>query len=131
MKLAQIAIRCYQCPQHSTPADANYLAVVGLNTAWPGAVGRKTSELKDPAKTILLIEVPNSNVNWLEPRDLTIEQIKRTGLKGLLPTTGEPPHRHGFNVVFADGHTETLPADIDPKVVATMLDIDPASAASK
>jgi prepilin-type processing-associated H-X9-DG protein len=81
-------------------------------------------------RTILLIEVPNSGINWLEPRDVTIEQLK-DGLRGLIPSGGSSPHPEGFNVLFADGHVETLPEDIDPAELAAMVSVNPPDASAK
>jgi prepilin-type processing-associated H-X9-DG protein len=114
----------FSCPDDNYGQNASYLAVVGSNTAWPGATGRKLSEIKNPSKTILVIEVANSGINWAEPRDLTIAQVAQ----GLNPKNGLGPSSHhpgGVNVLFADGHVEFLPEDIDPKELARMCDINP------
>jgi Protein of unknown function (DUF1559) len=49
----------------------NYLAVVGAETMWPGAAGRKGDEIKDgTSQTILIVENNGLGVHWMEPRDL-------------------------------------------------------------
>ncbi len=116
----------FRCPSGPDNPFTNYLAIVGPNTAWPGATGRKLSEIKNPSRTILVIEVADSGINWAEPRDLTIDQIAR----GINPKTGLGPSSHhpgGVNALFADGHVEFLPEDIDPKELARMCDINPPS----
>ncbi len=112
----------YHCPSSSQQAPlTDYVAVIGPNTAWPGAKGNKLTDFKDPSKTILVVEVANSGIHWAEPRDLSIEKVA----KGILSN-----HVGGFNAVFADGHVEFISDDIDPKKLAEMLEINPQSGAS-
>jgi hypothetical protein len=59
---------------HST--TTNYLAVVGLETMWPGAAPRKRCDLKDaPGETILIVENNGLGVHWTEPRDLAFDSM--------------------------------------------------------
>jgi prepilin-type processing-associated H-X9-DG protein len=124
-KLARATLAQYLCPSGTeTPATTDYVAVVGPNTAWPGAKGSKLSDFKDPSKTILIIEIENAGINWAEPRDLYIGQMA----PGVNPKSGQGPssnHRGGVNAVFADGHIEFIPDDIDPKELAEMFEINP------
>lgn len=87
----------YACPSDKNALDrglTNYVAIVGANTLWPGKSGCKpktgfvfslaentfgAKESISPASVdekdkILLIELPNSDIQWLEPRDITVEQ---------------------------------------------------------
>ncbi len=48
---------------------------------------------------VLLIEYPNSDILWTEPRDLDIKDLDK-----LAPGADE----HGLGVLFADGHFERL-----------------------
>jgi prepilin-type processing-associated H-X9-DG protein len=124
--VAKAELHSYECPSDPAASGApftDYLAVVGPNTAWPGAKSRKLSEIKSPKDTILLIEVANSGINWAEPRDLTIADVAR----GINPKNVLGPsshHQDGINVLFADGHVEFLPADTDPEELAAMCDIN-------
>ncbi len=131
-EISNVPMSIYHSPQDQSPGTmASYLAVVGPRTAFPGPSGLPTVRSRvtvdyiakhcDPKKLIIVIELPNSGINWLEPRDLSVEDLKRSGLSGL----GTAPYAEGFNVLFADGHVETLPADIPPAVLAKMLEIDP------
>jgi prepilin-type processing-associated H-X9-DG protein len=115
--------KCSSDAAEVTKPTTNYLAIVGRHTCWPGAKGRKLSEIKNPAKTILLIEVADTGINWAEPRDLTVADV----LRGINPKNGIGPsshHNDGINVLYADGHVEFLPADTDPKKLAAMCDIN-------
>ena len=54
----------------------NYLAVVGKDTMWPGAEGRKRDEIKDgTSETILIVENNGLGVHWMEPRDLAFDTM--------------------------------------------------------
>ena len=63
----QYAFRDTKLPAIST----NYLAVVGKETIWPGAEGRKRDDITDgSSNTILIVENNGLGVHWMEPRDL-------------------------------------------------------------
>ena len=50
---------------------ANYLAVVGPETVWPGAATVTTADITDASsQTILLVESQDTGIHWMEPRDL-------------------------------------------------------------
>ncbi len=54
---------------------ANYVAVVGPGTAWSaGSLGGSAVSRRDK---ILLIEFLDSDINWSEPRDLTVDEALR------------------------------------------------------
>lgn len=65
----------FRCPSQANSPCTDYLAVVGPDTAWPGAVGRKKSDFADgTAETIMVVESGEPAVPWMEPRDLTLEE---------------------------------------------------------
>jgi prepilin-type processing-associated H-X9-DG protein len=114
----------YRCPCSEYAPATSYLAVVGPNTAWPGPKGRKLSEIKNPRKTILVIEVANSGINWAEPRDLSIDQVAQ-GINAKNGLGISSHHSGGANALFADGHVEFLRENLDPKELARMFDVNP------
>ena len=59
------------------PCVTNYVAVVGPNTMWPGSTPAKLAKEGSDNDKILLIEITNSDINWMEPRDLTLEEALR------------------------------------------------------
>jgi prepilin-type processing-associated H-X9-DG protein len=126
-RFSGIHLEAWSCPSdEQVLSDVNYLAVVGPNTAWPGTTGSKLSDFKDPSKTILVVEVARSGIHWAEPRDLYLGQMA----PGANPKSGQGAssnHSGGFNAVFADGHVEFIPDDIDPKQLAEMFEINPQS----
>jgi hypothetical protein len=54
----------------------NYLAVVGPETMWPGAVGRKKEDVtSSTSDTIQIAENQGLGVHWMEPRDLHVDSM--------------------------------------------------------
>lgn len=59
-----------------TGTDTNYLAVVGAETAWPGATPLRYDEVGDgTSDTILIVENVGSGIAWTAPRDLSFETM--------------------------------------------------------
>lgn len=127
--VVQTAINLFQCPDDPQFANTSkplpmtsYLAIVGPDTAWPGAKPRKLSEIAHPDETILVVEVENSGVNWAEPRDLYVGQMAPE----INPKVGQglsSAHADCANTVFADGSIHSLPGSIDPNILANLFDI--------
>ena len=109
--------KVFQCPsaKNRDPSATNYVAVVGAATAWPGDKQVRFGDIKDgSSNTILLVEVGNSNINWLEPRDMAFEEAIR-GInvdrqRGICSN-----HASMVCVAFADGSIHELSDDIPPK----------------
>jgi hypothetical protein len=60
----------------SATTVANYLAVVGPETAWPGHATITLKDVTDDtSNTILLVENHGAGVPWLEPRDLALADM--------------------------------------------------------
>jgi prepilin-type processing-associated H-X9-DG protein len=114
--LANLSIACFHAPDDDTPSTmTSYVAITGPHTAWPGDKGTRFDDFKSPGKTILLVELQNSGINWTEPRDLDISELAKLTANR---------HAGDFHAFFADGHVELLPADIDLKKLAAMCDPD-------
>ncbi len=76
-RLASEMPRAFRCPSDPRPLETgitNYVAIVGPDTAWPGARGRRFSEFGE-GRTLLLVESFASDINWLEPRDLSVDEF--------------------------------------------------------
>jgi prepilin-type processing-associated H-X9-DG protein len=132
-KLADQAPDWYRCESNpGNSSETNYLAVVGSETAWPGAKGARISVLTDgAANTILVVESTDSGINWMEPRDLTFDQAAR----GINPPRGpgiSSHHPDGVDVLFCDGHVQFIDAGIPLNLLRALLtaaggeEIDPA-----
>jgi Protein of unknown function (DUF1559) len=79
IKLARSMPEVFHCPNDKDSngkSTTNYLAVVGPNTVWPVDKPISSKDIHDGAfQTILLVEMANSGVNWMEPRDLSFQQV--------------------------------------------------------
>ncbi len=99
----------------------NYLAVVGDQTAWPGAEGRRFPEITDGLNfTILLVENQGANVHWMEPSDLDFNTM-----------SFQINHPEGLGSVFdqpaistADGEVFRIRETTDEQLLRAMLTVD-------
>ena len=85
-----------------------FAAITGPGTAFPGGSAVALNEIRDDAsKTILVVKIKNSNIEWSEPRDLPIDSLttdpnaaNSIDLKG------------GALALLADGTVVRLPTDM-------------------
>jgi hypothetical protein len=104
----------FQCPatDNKNTAITNYVAVVGFDTMWPGNNSAKILEDGSDKDKILVIEIINSDILWMEPRDLTLEQV----LDSLQAKQGiaiGSQHNDGIHYVTVAGEVHTLDRNID------------------
>ena len=71
--------KVFRCPTQQEAGqpdtETNYFAVVGPATAWPGSNGTAISHITDgTSHTIMLIEASGLGNNWMEPRDVTVDE---------------------------------------------------------
>jgi len=118
----------FQCPSgnlHGTPLT-NYVAVVGPQTMWPeDRCIRLTGESGAGLDTIHLVEITNSDIHWMEPRDLTFEQAAA----GIQPKSGLGiSSEHPGAVVYLDANykVRTLGRDTDVAALRELLTVDPS-----
>jgi Protein of unknown function (DUF1559) len=119
-RLHDTAIRMFSCPTEHARANSiytSYLAIVGPETLWPEGRVVSTPDVVDgTGNTLMVVEVINSGVHWLEPRDLHVLQMAPTinshSGKGI-----SSPHKRGAHAAFADDSVRFL----DEQTTATML----------
>ena len=79
IKLSQKMPAVFHCPNDMATngqSVTSYLAAVGPNTVWPIGKPVSSNDIFDgPSQTILLVETANSGINWMEPRDLSFQQV--------------------------------------------------------
>jgi hypothetical protein len=101
----------------------NCMAVTGRGTAFDDHQRRRMDELG--ANTILLIEVEQAETHWMEPGDVTPEDI-RTMLTEPVPKRHLGTHPPGFHVGFSDGQVLRLSHKIPYEVLEPFLFVDRA-----
>jgi hypothetical protein len=112
----------FRCPADRGDASCtSYLVVTGEGTVFPGTLCRRFADIVDgTANTILLVEAADSQINWMEPRDLTYEQA----LAGINPQTGTGiSGRHGrfATVATVDGSIWMLPESLSRDTLRKLL----------
>ena len=95
----------FSCPADMAagPYDTSYVLVTGEDSAWPDDHAPNLDEFTDDReRTIVLVEVANSGIHWMEPRDLPLSEA----LRGINAKTGlgiSSRHRGGAFSGRADG----------------------------
>ena len=126
LALAQTVIPAFRCPSDAVASgpETNYVMIVGPGTLYDGEESTSMRNIKDgTSNTIMFVEVVGSGINWLEPRDLDIEQlsfqINAPGGQGI-----QSSHPGGANVAFCDGSVRFLSETIDPQTLQNLITID-------
>ena len=130
-RLADQVLHSFQClqePWQMTPTTS-YVAVVGPGTMWPGSEPMNLDECSDdPSNTILVVEIANSDIHWMEPRDLDISEMplevnpkNGRGISSLYPGSRFPRKPRGAQVALADGSVRFLPENTQPEELRAML----------
>ncbi len=105
-------------------SSAKFLAVTGQYTAWPGTSSSRLREFHNgTSKTIMLVECADSEINWLEPRDIPIEQATKWRKAATGPRLTGRYDRAA--VVFADGVTRALNDTISERTLRRLLRTGP------
>lgn len=71
------AFRCVttSVAEPGAPLATHYVAVTGPGTAWPGPTGACVKDMVDgTSKTIQLVKIADSDIHWMEPSDVTLEE---------------------------------------------------------
>ena len=121
-KLASRMPPMFACPAGGGSGwTTNYLAVVGPERLWPGDKPVAIRQIRDGvSNTIAFVEVANSGIQWMEPRDLDIKTLGSTSGPG--PTISGN-HPRGPWVGLGDGNTRHLPKWLAPETLEALLTI--------
>lgn len=100
--------RCAADPSPATSGITDYVVISGPGAVFDGTQCTTLDEISDGAdQTLLVVEVVESEIIWLEPRDLRLQQITGSinGPKGEEVSSNHPA---GANVLTADGKVHFL-----------------------
>jgi len=101
-KLANEMPRIFHSPsEQESKTFTNIVAITGPGTAFPGSTSTTLSDFVDgPENTILLTEITNSKVPWLQPRDIDSRSTSMINDPDALSISSAPWRRP--YVVFGD-----------------------------
>jgi hypothetical protein len=121
-RLAERMPRLYAFHGDERPGNttANYLAVVGPETVWPGSSTVSSKAVTDDqGATILLVENRGAGVHWMEPRDLALADMDLAinSPRGVSSWYSDPA------VVMLNGYVYRLRRDVSPKTLRALLTI--------
>jgi hypothetical protein len=115
----------YSCPSNgrsstSSPFETSYVAVVGPKGEWPSMAAKATGMDESPGEIIMVVEVANSGISWMEPKDISIDSAGMTESRSreLVPSSNHGrksdffqtyEHCCEINAAMADGSVQCLP----------------------
>lgn len=120
-QLANMLRGCWHAPgDPKNSVMTSYVAIVGPGTPWAGKQSTNLSSFVDgTSNTILIVEISHSDIHWMEPRDLPIEELE---------AWLDPKHRprvggeiEGGLVCYADGSVRYIPRTATIKEWRAML----------
>ena len=115
---------CFSDHPKDQPIDkkyTSYVAVVGPETAWPGSESITLKDVTDSREsTLLVVEVTNSDIQWMEPRDMSLEDAL-AGINNPARPGISSPHKHGAHCLRADGSVRFLIEKIPPETLRALL----------
>ena len=126
----------FRCPanpnQDATDGITDYLMITGPGTVGDGPKGVSIKDISDgSSNTIIVIEVANSGINWMCPRDYDIaaagwtngpEEKKPSDSKGRPMLSSY--HTERVQAAFVDGNVKGLRKDIDPELLKGLFTIN-------
>ena len=117
-KVGSIYLRAGLDPK--TRRTTSFVAVVGAETAWPGAKPLKMSEIGDgTGETLLAVEVPDGDIPWMAPVDLLFDRmsfkINDGSGRGLGSRLG------GSRVTTVSDTVKNLRDDLSPALLRALL----------
>ncbi|NLS93065.1 MAG: DUF1559 domain-containing protein [Planctomycetaceae bacterium] len=123
--LASIALPVFCCPAdpRGDTTYTSYVLITGEETGWiEGKCPRLDDVVDSPSETIMLAEIANSNIHWMEPRDLTLSQAMR-GINATIGVCISSHHPNGANVACADGSVHFLPNTLPASEIRALITI--------
>ena len=126
-KLASTILAVFNCPSddHGGTGNAstmtNYVAIVGPETAWPDGRATTFQDISDgTSATLLVVEVANSGIHWMEPRDLHVVQMAPT----VNAKSGQgisSRHTAGAHGLIADGAVRFVQESVAAEILRAWL----------
>ncbi len=107
--------------QRTASTTTSYVVVVGPETAWPGDRPIGISEITDgTADTLHVVEVQDSGIHWMEPRDLHVSQMA-TSINANAGQGISSVHSDGAHALKCDGAVWFLNQTLSMEQVRALL----------
>jgi hypothetical protein len=120
----------FGCPSDGPRgATTSYAMIVGRHAISDGPTAHALRDITDGASnTIMLVEATQAHINWMEPRDLNVKnmrfQINGNGDPNVAKNEISSPHARGANVLLCDASVHYLSDSVDPKLLEALTTID-------
>ncbi len=117
----------FYCPNgphsHERPYT-DYVVIVGPDTAFPPGGTRSMEDITDGKEnTILIVEAGDAGIHWMEPRDLSVDEMSFVVNDATSPSISSS-HRAGPAVLFADSlKVFRLDASLHPETVRALTTV--------
>jgi hypothetical protein len=128
-QLARLKPNLFSCPNSrdywGQSCQANYLAISGPGTAFPGGRPASLRDVRDAtSQTIMVAESANTGIHWMEPRDLDVGAMSFVINDSSRPSISSPDPRSP-HVILVDraGWVLPLPRSVTPETVRAMTTI--------
>lgn len=114
--------RWYSCPGEygSRTGMTSYVAITGPGTPWPDDGTSPTFVNPTGAPLLVVVEVRNSGIHWMEPRDLHIDQLT-AGVNEGSGLHVSSVHLGGAMAAFGDGRVQMLPTGLSAEELRQLL----------
>jgi len=116
----------YHCPsdRDCDRYDTSYVMAVGSDAYSPGPAGRTIAEFRagGSSLTIAIAEMSESDIPWMEPRDLDCDTMSYT-VNNANGSGIRSEHPGVVNALFADSTVRSLGEDIDPEVLKSLFKV--------
>jgi prepilin-type processing-associated H-X9-DG protein len=110
----------YRCPSDAAVGTStNYAAITGPGTVFDGATSSRMTSITDGTSNTLMIAETTAGINWMEPRDLDVNQMSLQ-INGS-PTDISSHHPGGAQAAFADGSVHFLQQSITAQVLRALI----------